>query len=73
MQQGGADMSQLKKFAAQNYPGQDGSGQLGDIDEDDEVPGEIQSNAHFQSSQLFAHCTCVDLVDNFDEPSKSEV
>lgn len=31
-------MSQLKKLA-QNYQAQDGTAQLGDIDEDDEVPG----------------------------------
>lgn len=31
-------MTQLKKLA-QGYQGQDSSGQLGDIDEDDEVPG----------------------------------
>lgn len=31
-------MSQLKKLA-QGYQSQDGSAQLGDIDEDDEVPG----------------------------------
>jgi len=30
-------LSQLKKLAS--YPGQEGAGQLGDIDEDDEVPG----------------------------------
>ena len=35
--QGGTDLSQLKKLAS--YPGQEGGGQLGDIDEDDEVPG----------------------------------
>lgn len=39
--QGGADMTQLKKLA-QGYQGQEGAGQLGDIDEDDEVPGELQ-------------------------------
>ncbi len=38
--QGGTDLSQLKKLAS--YPGQEGAGQLGDIDEDDEVPGKNQ-------------------------------
>lgn len=32
-------MTQLKKLA-QGFQGQEGAGQLGDIDEDDEVPGE---------------------------------
>ncbi len=33
-------MTQLKKLA-QGFQSQEGSGQLGDIDEDDEVPGEF--------------------------------
>jgi hypothetical protein len=40
LQQGGTDMSQLKKLA-QGFQSQDGAGQLGDIDEDDEVPGKV--------------------------------
>ena len=33
-------MTQLKKLAAQGFQAQDGTTALGDIDEDDEVPGE---------------------------------
>lgn len=36
--QGAESLSQLRKLA-QNYPTQEGVGNLGDIDEDDEVPG----------------------------------
>lgn len=36
--QGAESLSQLRKLA-QNYPTQEGGGNLGDIDEDDEVPG----------------------------------
>ncbi len=32
-------MTQLKKLAAQGFQAQDGTTPLGDIDEDDEVPG----------------------------------
>ena len=35
-------MTQLKKLA-QGFQGQEGAGQLGDIDEDDEVPGEMRT------------------------------
>ena len=41
LMKGGTDITQLKKFAS--YPGQEGAGQLGDIDEDDEVPGKGSS------------------------------
>ena len=37
--QGAESLSQLRKLA-QNYPTQETGGELGDIDEDDEVPGQ---------------------------------
>lgn len=49
--QGGADMAQLKKLA-QGYQAQDGGPQLGDIDEDDEVPGECSVSASLTDERV---------------------
>lgn len=75
-------MSQLRKLA-QNYPTQEtGGGELGDIDEDDEVPGihhvfilsflEVMYLCSLSLSPLLS-LYLLELVGNFDEPSKSEV
>lgn len=66
---------------AQNYPTQEtGGGELGDIDEDDEVPGIhhvfiLRSYVFMFSLSLspLLSLYLLELVGNFDEPSKSEV
>lgn len=67
-------MSQLRKLA-QNYPTQEtgGGGDLGDIDEDDEVPGMSYSAPLLCLVIEIAWSSSLELVGNFDEPSKSEV
>ena len=71
--QGSESLSHLRKLA-QNFPTQE-TGGLGGIEEDDEVPGEWRegqsvecwNNVSDPSTHLLT-----DLVENFDEPSKSE-